>query len=518
MDKIEVLPENEKNYDISFKIIIVGDAGTGKTCLTTKAIKNIFEESYSATVGFEFFTFHCKINDKIIVLQIWDTCGQEIYKSLVSSFYRNSSLAIIVFSIDSQESFSHVQNWLQEIRRQNESPDTRFFLVGNKIDLENQREVSKEAIENFIKENNFDLYIEASAKTGENVKNIFIEAAKLLYEDHYKNKEKKEEKEKENDGEEEEEEEEEKECVENKNEELKKEKCSFNEHKEKDAIIYCKDCKIYLCNKCEKYHSGLFQNHRLYNLLENKNDEIFTGICKKKNHSKLEYYCKTHNILCCAACIASIKGKGYGKHNQCEVCFIKKIKNEKKKLLEENIKYLEKISSSLEKSINELKIIFDKISKNKEELKINIQKIFTNIRNVLNNKEDELLLNIDKQFDKIFFDEKLIKESKTIPNKIKIYIEKGKIIDKEWNDKDKLSSVINDCINIEKQVNEINIINDNLEKCNSKINIKAKLKSEEEEINTILESIKKLEICYNEVNEDDQKDLGKEEKKGDEKK
>ena len=171
----------------------------------------------------------------------------------------------------------------------------------------------------------------------------------------------------------------------------------------------------------------------------------------------------------------------------------------------------------MEDLINELKIIFDKISKNKEELKINIQKIFTNIRNVLNNKEDELLLNIDKQFDKIFFDEKLIKESKTIPNKIKIYIEKGKIIDKEWNDKDKLSSVINDCINIEKQVNEINIINDNLEKCNSKINIKAKLKSEEEEINTILESIKKLEICYNEVNEDDQKDLDKEEKKGDEK-
>ena len=67
-------------------------------------------------------------------------------------------------------------------------------------------------------------------------------------------------------------------------------------------------------------------------------------------------------------------------------------------------------------------------------------------------------------------------------------------------------------------MNEINIINDNLEKCNSKINIKAKLKSEEEEINTILEYIKKLEICYNEVNEDDQKDLDKEEKKGDEKK
>ena len=92
--KIELLPEDYPQYDLSFKLIFIGDSSVGKSCLTTKAVKNNFEEYYQATVGFEFLTFNMKVNDKVIKLQIWDTCGQEIYKSLVTSFYRNSSLAI----------------------------------------------------------------------------------------------------------------------------------------------------------------------------------------------------------------------------------------------------------------------------------------------------------------------------------------------------------------------------------------------------------------------------------------
>lgn len=98
--KCEVLSDDYAQYDLSFKIIVIGDSGVGKSCLTTKATKNYFEDFYSPTIGFEFFTFISKINDKIIKLQIWDTCGQEIYRSLISSFYRNSSLAIIVYAIN----------------------------------------------------------------------------------------------------------------------------------------------------------------------------------------------------------------------------------------------------------------------------------------------------------------------------------------------------------------------------------------------------------------------------------
>ena len=89
----EILPDDYPKYDLSFKIIIIGDSGVGKSCLSVKATKNIFENNYLATVGFEFFNFNIKLGERIIRLQIWDTCGQEIYRSLITNFYRNSSLA-----------------------------------------------------------------------------------------------------------------------------------------------------------------------------------------------------------------------------------------------------------------------------------------------------------------------------------------------------------------------------------------------------------------------------------------
>ncbi len=96
----EILPDDHQHYDFNFKLIVIGDSGVGKSCLSIKATKNLFENNYNTTVGFEFFTFNIKINDKVVKLQIWDTCGQEIYRSLITNFYRNSSLAIVVYSID----------------------------------------------------------------------------------------------------------------------------------------------------------------------------------------------------------------------------------------------------------------------------------------------------------------------------------------------------------------------------------------------------------------------------------
>ena len=175
----EILSD-DKTYDLTFKIILIGDSGVGKSSLLIRTSKSYFEENYKATIGFEFFTFVCKINDKIIKLQIWDTCGQEVYRSLIVSFYRNSSLAIIVYSVDNIDSFLHINNWLNDLRDKN-NPNIKKFLIGNKNDLENERKVSFEEGENFYKEMNFDYFTECSAKTGINVNEIFIRASKLLY-------------------------------------------------------------------------------------------------------------------------------------------------------------------------------------------------------------------------------------------------------------------------------------------------------------------------------------------------
>ncbi len=106
-----------------------------------------------------------------------------------------------------------------------------------------------------------------------------------------------------------------------------------------------------------------------------------------------------------------IKGQGNGQHKDCTVMPIIDIKEEKKSKLKENIKLLENLSNSFEQSINQLKNLITKINENKEELKLKIQKVFTKIRNSLNDREDELLLEIDKKFEEYYFNENIIKDS-----------------------------------------------------------------------------------------------------------
>ena len=186
-ENYEVLPSDYSKYDLSFKLIVIGESGVGKSCLTNKATKNIFDDSYNATVGFEFSTFNIKIDNTIIKLQIWDTCGQELYRSLITNFYRNSSLAIVVYAINSKESFNQIDIWLKELRMHS-NPDAKVFLIGNKVDLEKDRQVTEEEGLEYSKKNNMNFFVEASALTGLNAQNIFIEAAKILYKDYLKYK------------------------------------------------------------------------------------------------------------------------------------------------------------------------------------------------------------------------------------------------------------------------------------------------------------------------------------------
>lgn len=181
----EILPEEYSYYDYIYKLIVIGDAFVGKSSLTSKATKDKYIDEYSATIGFEFITTTIKMNNKIFKLQIWDTCGQEIYRSLITSFYRNASLGIIVYSIDNIESFENLELWLKELRKFG-NPDIKIFVIGNKSDLHEKRMVSYNTGKAFVTDNNLNFFMETSAKTGFNVMNLFVEGAKVLYNDRNK--------------------------------------------------------------------------------------------------------------------------------------------------------------------------------------------------------------------------------------------------------------------------------------------------------------------------------------------
>ena len=281
--------------------------------------------------------------------------------------------------------------------------------------------------------------------------------------------------------------------------ELQKQKCSFEDHKNIDAIKYCPECNIYLCNKCENHHSELFKNHHILPLEKDK-DELFTGYCKEKSHSKLlNYFCKDHNDLCCPCCIAKIKTRENGNHFDCNVCDINDICDEKKKNISNNIKSLENLSNKFKSLKNDLEKNMEEIDKNKEEIKGEIQKVFTKIREELNNREDQLLIEVDQIFETKFnakYLDNILKEKK-LDEKIKIFIDKGKTAEKEWDKFDNKIILINDCINIEKTIDKINNINSSIENYKSQ-DKKLKFYSYSDDI---INSIKKLGAFDKKINQ-----------------
>ena len=126
---------------------------------------------------------HFKANDLKIKLQIWDTCGQEIYSSLVQGFYRNTSLAILVYDVGKKESFENLVMWIKDLREHTEQ-DIPIFMVGIENDLE--RKVTSKEAEIFSASNRIKFFTECSIKSGRGVKEIFMEAAKVLYESYRK--------------------------------------------------------------------------------------------------------------------------------------------------------------------------------------------------------------------------------------------------------------------------------------------------------------------------------------------
>lgn len=184
--KIQILKqENAENmkYNLAFKVIVIGNSYVGKSSLVNSALKNRFVDGYSSTIGFDYCSFYVKINNDVIKLQIWDTCGQEIYQSLISNFYRNSSLAIMVYAINDKASFENLDIWLKDLKK-DASPDIKTILIGNKCDLESERKIKKFVAETYAKDFGFLNFFETSAKTGFNSQKVFINSALILYEDY----------------------------------------------------------------------------------------------------------------------------------------------------------------------------------------------------------------------------------------------------------------------------------------------------------------------------------------------
>ena len=183
------ITENIKE-DLKLKLVLLGDSGVGKTNLISRYISNSFDENTRATIGVEFFCKNFRINKKrTIKVEIWDTAGQERYKAITSVYYKGAKGAFIVYDITSRKTFENIDKWIGEIKERT-TDDVKLIIIGNKTDLNNEREVKSE--EALIKYQDMDIpLIETSALEDTNVNEAFINLIKIVYQD-YARKEKEE--------------------------------------------------------------------------------------------------------------------------------------------------------------------------------------------------------------------------------------------------------------------------------------------------------------------------------------
>ena len=173
------MEDENTNYELLYKIIIIGDAAVGKSNILTRFTRNEFSENTKSTVGVELGVKFIKVKGVNTKIQIWDTAGQERYRSITSSYYKGSHGCFIVYDITNETSFENVERWYEYVQRE-AGKNISIILVGNKCDLENERKISKAKGQEKAK-NLKCAFFETSALSGVNISQIFEELTNNIY-------------------------------------------------------------------------------------------------------------------------------------------------------------------------------------------------------------------------------------------------------------------------------------------------------------------------------------------------
>ena len=166
------------DFDYMLKYIIIGDSGVGKSNILIRYIQDKFQEEFQTTIGVEFGAKNIIVDNKTFRIQIWDTAGQEMFRSITRGYYKNSVCACVVYDITNEISFENIKSWIEDCKKHS-SKTILLVLIGNKIDLENERKISYEEGEIFAKKNGM-LFFETSAKNGINISKIFENSCKEI--------------------------------------------------------------------------------------------------------------------------------------------------------------------------------------------------------------------------------------------------------------------------------------------------------------------------------------------------
>ena len=169
---------SEQEAQIVLKLLLLGDSSVGKTSILLKYISNKFDESSISTVGVDYMDKIIDYNKFKIKLQIWDTSGEEKFRTITKNFYRNADGLLVVFDLTKKESYDHIKSWINEAKENNDKLKT--ILIGNKLDLKDERIVAIDVAKQFAEKNNLK-YIETSAKDGTNINESFQAIIDLLF-------------------------------------------------------------------------------------------------------------------------------------------------------------------------------------------------------------------------------------------------------------------------------------------------------------------------------------------------
>ena len=154
-----------------YKLIFLGDQSVGKSCILNRFMNDTFTEEYQATIGLDFQSKNVQIDNQDIHLLLYDTAGQEKFRALIPMYTRDANIILLVYDVTSKDSFLHLSDWLKDLTNVKKE-DVIFAVVGNKIDLDDRREVNSNEGENYAKEHDF-IFAEVSAKTGDGFSELF---------------------------------------------------------------------------------------------------------------------------------------------------------------------------------------------------------------------------------------------------------------------------------------------------------------------------------------------------------